>query len=164
MILKKSEVESTIRKTFHKILKVAAMAMALFAVMPAADDVKAQTCRVSMGVNAEGHKTYMEVYEYDYVTEKPTFPGGDSKLMEFINENRHYPKGAYKAGIQGRVTCSFIVNANGSISHVRVLRGVEESLNKEALRVFSSMPDWMPGRIENRQVPVRVIWSIPFRK
>lgn len=140
------------------------MVLAIIALLLAADEAGAQTCRVSMGVNAEGHKTYMEVYEYDYVTEKPAFPGGDRKLMEFINENRHYPKEAYKAGIQGRVTCSFIVNANGSISHVRVLRGVEESLNKEALRVFGSMPDWMPGRIENRQVPVRVIWSIPFRK
>lgn len=132
------------------------------ALIPA--DVAAQTCRVSMGVNSEGHKTYMEVYEYDYVAEKPCFPGGDGKLMEYINKNRNYPREAYKAGVQGRVTCSFIVNANGSVSHVRVIKSVEESLNREAARLFTAMPDWEPGKIDGKAVPVRVIWSVPFRK
>lgn len=117
-----------------------------------------------MGVTSEGRKAYMEVYEYDYVTEKPSFPGGDWKLVEFINSTRQYPKKAYDAGIQGRVTCSFVVNANGSISHIKVLKSIEDSLNEEAIRILASMPDWIPGRIEGRPVPVRVIRSIPFRK
>lgn len=124
----------------------------------------AQTCRVSMGVTSEGHKSFMEVYEYDYVSEKPCFPGGDWKLVEFINKTRQYPKKAYDAGVQGRVTCSFVVNSNGSISHIKVLKSVEESLNQEAMRILAEMPDWEPGRIEGQAVPVRVIWSIPFRK
>ena len=124
----------------------------------------AQTCRVSLGVNADGQRSYMEVYEYDYVTEKPTFPGGDSKLMEYINTHRHYPAHAYKAGIQGRVTCSFVVNARGEVSHVRVIKSVEESLNREAVRILSQMPLWHPGKLDEHPVPVRVIWSIPFRK
>lgn len=125
---------------------------------------QAQTCRVSMGVTPEGRKAYMEVYEYDYVPEKPCFPGGDWKLVEFINSTRRYPKKAYDAGVQGRVTCSFVVNSNGTISHIHVLKSVEQSLNEEAMRILACMPDWEPGRIDGRAVPVRVIWSIPFRK
>lgn len=140
-------------------LPVAIMIMILTAL-----GASAQTCRVSLGVNSSGQRAYMEVYEYDYVSEKPEFPGGDSRLVEFINSNRRYPEDAYRAGVQGRVTCSFVVNADGVISHLKVVKSVEESLNKEALRVFSMMPAWTPGKINGCAVPVRVIRSIPFRK
>lgn len=126
-------------------------------------DAKAQTCRVSLGV-CNGHQSFMEVYEYDYVSEKPCFPGGDNQLISFINKNRNYPREAYNKGIQGRVTCSFIVNADGSVSHVTVLKSVEESLNQEAMRILNLMPNWIPGRIDGHAVPVRVIRCIPFRK
>ncbi|MDE6027274.1 MAG: energy transducer TonB [Muribaculaceae bacterium] len=111
-----------------------------------------------------GLKNYIEVYEYDFVTEKPSFPGGDSKLLSYINSARKYPEEAYKRGIEGKVTCSFVVNRDGSISHVRVLRGVERSLNKEAVRILSKMPLWHPGRLEGEKVPVRVVRSVTFRK
>ena len=78
---------------------------------------KAQTCRVNIGSNASGAQSYMEVYEYDYVTDKPSFPGGDRNLMTFINATRNYPLDAYRKGIQGRVTCSFVVNTDGSVRH-----------------------------------------------
>ncbi len=123
-----------------------------------------QTCRVNIGTNAHGTVSYMEVYEYDYVSEKPTFPGGDRNLMTFINATRNYPIDSYRKGIQGRVTCAFIVNVDGSVSHISVLRGVNPSLNKEAIRVLSKMPEWNPGRHDGHAVPVRVIWSVPFRK
>lgn len=126
--------------------------------------VSAQTYRVNIGSNNGGSCSYMEVYEYDYVSEKPSFPGGDCKLMNFINDHRNYPKEAYKKGIQGRVTCSFVVNVDGTISHIRVLRGVESSLNKEAIRVLSKMPEWIPGKLDGHAVPTRVVWSVPFRK
>lgn len=124
----------------------------------------AQTCRVNIGTNASGCMSYMEVFEYDYVTEKPSFPGGDRNLITFINSTREYPKEAYKKGIEGRVTCAFIVNSDGSVSHISVLRGVEPSLNKEAIRILSKMPEWNPGRLEGKAVPVRVVWTVPFRK
>lgn len=125
----------------------------------------AQTCRMRVSVNTEGGRVeYREVYEYDYVWEKPSFPGGDGKLLRFINKNRHYPEAAYKAGIQGRVICSFIVNSNGSVSDVRVFKGVESSLNDEAVRIFKMMPAWNPGRINGVPVPVRVIRAVPFRR
>ena len=122
----------------------------------------AQTCRIRAGNSSSGCVTYMEVYEYDKV--KPQFPGGDDKLVAFINDNRHYPSEAYKKGIQGRVTCSFVVNADGSVSHISILKGVEHSLNQEALRIMGKMPEWSPGKHEGRAVPVRVVWSVPFRK
>lgn len=127
-------------------------------------EANAQTCRVNIGTSSTGTVSYMEVYEYDYVTEKPTFPGGDRNLMTFINATRNYPIDAYRKGEQGRVTCSFIVNTDGSVSHISVLRGVSPSLNREAIRVLSKMPEWNPGRLDGKVVPVRVVWSVPFRR
>ena len=124
----------------------------------------AQTCRVNIGTSPTGCVNYMVVFEYDYVTEKPTFPGGDTHLMKFINNTREYPKSAYNRRIQGRVTCSFVVNIDGSISHISVIRGVEPSLNKEAIRILSKMPEWTPGKLNGQPVPTRVIWSVPFRR
>lgn len=126
--------------------------------------VQAQTCRVNIGSNRQGCSNYIEVYEYDYVTEKPMFPGGDTQLMRFINREREYPREAYERGIQGRVTCSFVVNADGTVSHISVLRGVDPSLNKEAIRVLSQMPEWTPGKFNGQAVPTRVVWSVPFRR
>lgn len=137
-----------------------------FAILAAASPAlcHAQTVRVRCGTGADGRLAYKEVYEYDYVDDKPCFPGGECKLIAYINEHRRYPRKAYKKGIQGRVICSFIVNADGSVSNVSVLKGVEETLNAEAARILAMMPDWRPGRIEGIPVPVRVLYPIPFRK
>ena len=124
----------------------------------------AQTIRINIGVDNEGITNYIEAFEYDYVTEKPSFPGGEGKLMEFINQNRIYPEEAYQKGIQGRVTCWFIVNADGSVSNVSLLRSVNSLLNEEAMRIFSLMPSWNPGRIDGIPVPVRVVRSVRFKK
>lgn len=126
--------------------------------------MKAQTCKVKSGNAVEGSKCYIEVYEYDFVSEKPSFPGGDRLLLSYINSTRCYPEDAYKHGVEGKVTCSFVVNKDGSISHVKVLRGVEPSLNREAVRILSKMPLWNPGRLEGEAVPVRVVRSVTFRK
>lgn len=124
----------------------------------------AQTCRVSSGHSSDGCQTYREVFEYDYVEVKPSFPGGNEALLDYINKNRHYPADAYERGIEGRVTCSFVVNSNGNISHIKVIRGCHKSLNQEAIRLLMEMPDWLPGRHMAHSVPVRVVHSIPFRK
>lgn len=138
--------------------------LAAISLLPQFFRAEAQTYRVSAGFTPDGCACFMEVFEYDYVTEKPSFPGGDDKMLTFINSHREYPPEAYKRGIQGRVTCSFVVNIDGSISHVTILRGVERSLNREALRLISSMPDWQPGKINGMPVPTRVIRSVPFRR
>lgn len=124
----------------------------------------AQISLVNTGRMNNGIIEYTEVFEYDFVDVKPEFPGGGQSLINYINTNRQYPKNAYEVGIQGRVTCSFIVNIDGKLSHIKVLRGVEPSLNSEAIRLICEMPDWTPGQINGHKVPVRVICSIPFRK
>ncbi len=127
-------------------------------------EASAQTCRITSGVNANGSLVYREVYEFDYVDDKPQFPGGGSALLNYINETRRYPAEAYSRGVEGRVTCAFVVNIDGKVSDVTVLRGVEQTLNREAVRILSKMPDWTPGKIEGQAVPVRVICAVPFRK
>lgn len=129
-----------------------------------APEAEAQIVRIKVGVDEAGYTNYIEAFEYDYVTEKPSFPGGESKLMEFINHNRVYPPEAYRKGYEGRVTCWFIVNADGSVSNVSLLRSVNQLLNEEALRIFNLMPNWTPGRIDGIPVPVRVVRSVRFKK
>lgn len=123
-----------------------------------------QTCRISCGTSKGGTKNYIEVFEYDYVTDKPKYPGGEIELLEFINHTRVYPCDAYNRGIHGRVVCQFVVNADGVVSNVEVVRGVEASLDKEACRVLKLMPAWEPGRHHGKAVPVRVVRSVPFRR
>ncbi len=106
---------------------------------------------------------YIDVYEYDYVDVQPQFPGGERGLVNFINKTREYPYYAYKNGVEGRVLCSFIVNVDGTVSNIVVLRGCEESLNREAVRVISEMPKWKAGRMGNKAVPVLCILPIAFR-
>ena len=127
-------------------------------------NARAQTCRVSSGISCEGLQTYKEVFEYDFVEVKPSFPGGNEALLDYINKNRQYPTDAYERGIEGRVTCSFVVNSNGDISHIKVIKGCHKSLNMEAVRLLAEMPAWNPGRHLSHSVPVRVVHSIPFRK
>ncbi len=103
------------------------------------------------------------VYNYDYVDEQPVFPGGDHGMTTFINQTREYPYNAHNAGIEGRVLCSFIINEDGSVSDVRIVRGVESSLNNEAIRIISSMPKWKAGRENGQAVKVRYVTPIVFR-
>ncbi len=124
----------------------------------------AQTCRVAAGLSSDGMQTFKEVFEYDFVEVKPSFPGGNEAFLDYINKNRQYPADAYAQGIEGRVTCSFVVNADGNISNIRVIKGCHKSLNIEAMRLLAEMPSWQPGRHSTHCVPVRVVHSIPFRK
>lgn len=124
----------------------------------------AQTCRVSCNGGDDGGQNFKEVFEYDFVDVKPSFPGGREALMSFINNARKYPQDAYDQGIEGRVTCSFVVNADGNISHLKVIKGCHKSLNMEAMRILAEMPNWVPGRHGDKTVPVRVVHCIPFRR
>lgn len=106
----------------------------------------------------------IDVYEYESVDVQPRFPGGDTEMVRFINGERRYPSQAYKTGVEGRVLCSFVVNPDGSISHISVIKGVEESLNREAVRILSKMPAWEAGLINETPVPVYCILPIAFRR
>lgn len=95
------------------------------------------------------------------VEEMPQFPGGQTAMFKFISDNLMYPAIAQANGIQGRVICQFIVNTDGSISGIEVVRSSgDPSLNKEAVRLIRSMPNWTPGK--QRGKPVRVRYTIPI--
>lgn len=87
------------------------------------------------------------------------FPGGQGALLQYLAKSIKYPVIAQENGIQGRVSCSFVVNKDGSIVDAEVIRGVDPSLDKEALRVINSMPKWSPGK--QRGKPVRVKYTVP---
>ena len=96
---------------------------------------------------------------YDVVEVMPQFPGGQIAMLKYIMENIKYPKQIMEEGIQGRVTVSFIVEKDGRVSNVRLLRSVQPLLDKEAIRVVKSMPKWTPGKHNGK--PVRVRFNLP---
>lgn len=96
---------------------------------------------------------------YDVVEQMPSFPGGISGLMTYLNQNTRYPAVAQENGVQGRVVVSFVVGKDGHISDVTVLRSVDPSLDKEAIRVVRNMPRWTPGKQGGK--PVRVRYNVP---
>lgn len=96
---------------------------------------------------------------FDIVEQLPLFPGGPAALMKYLSENTKYPVVAQENGVQGRVTVQFVVEKDGSISDVHVLRGVDPSLDKEAVRVVKSMPRWTPGK--QNGITVRVNYRVP---
>ena len=97
---------------------------------------------------------------FDVVEQMPEYPGGPKALMEFLNNNVQYPAEAEKAGIQGRVIATFVVEKDGSISNAKVVKSVDPLLDAEALRVIDAMPNWKPG-MQNGKV-VRVKYTIPL--
>lgn len=105
----------------------------------------------------------VEAYDIESADVQPAFPGGISALYSYINNSRRYPAEAYRNGVQGRVLCSFVVNADGSISHINVLKGIDPALDNEAIRIIEEMPRWSAGRIGERTVPVYYILPIVFR-
>ena len=96
---------------------------------------------------------------FDIVEQQPMFPGGLTALMKYLSEHTKYPVVAQENGVQGRVTVQFVVEKDGSISDVHVLRGVDPSLDKEAVRVVKSMPRWTPGK--QNGINVRVNYRVP---
>ncbi len=105
----------------------------------------------------------IEAYDCDMVDVPPTFPGGYGALVQYINSTREYPQKAYNDGVHGRVLCSFIVQPDGSITHVNVLKSVEPSLDREAVRILDKMPKWEAGRLDGNNVPVICIFPVNFR-
>ena len=96
---------------------------------------------------------------YDIVEVMPQYPGGMPELMQYLAKNIKYPVQAQKKGIEGRVTVRFIVEKDGSISNVTVVRHIHPLLDKEAVRVIKAMPKWSPGMLNGK--PVRVKFNIP---
>lgn len=98
---------------------------------------------------------------FDVVEVMPQYPGGIPQMMKFISSNIKYPKDAIKKGMQGAVVVQFVVEPDGSVSNVHVVRSVFPSLDTEAVRMVKAMPKWSPGMQNGK--PVRVRFNVPIR-
>ena len=105
-----------------------------------------------------------EAIPFQLVEEKPPFMGGDAnQFSAWVNKRLVYPEIAKENGVQGRVTLQFTVEKDGSVTKVKVLRGVDPSLDKEAVRVVSMSPKWKPGKQRDRAVPVTYTFPVYFQ-
>ena len=100
---------------------------------------------------------------FDVVEQQPQFPGGMGALNQWLGSNIKYPAMAAENGIEGRVIVQFVVERDGSVSGVHVVRGVDPSLDKEATRVVSAMPKWIPGKQNGSAVRVKYTVPVTFR-
>ncbi len=125
----------------------------------------------SMGVeimdyveNVEEEVVEEEAIPFQLVEEKPSFMGGDANAFsKWVNERLVYPEIAKENGVSGRVTLQFTVNTDGTVSNVKVLRGVDPSLDREAVRVVSMSPKWTPGKQRDRAVKVTYTFPVIFQ-
>ncbi len=100
---------------------------------------------------------------YEVCEQMPIFEGGDAALMKYLTDSVKYPELAKKHGVQGRVVIGFIVEKDGSLTDVKVLRHVDIALDAEALRVVKGMPKWIPGRQNKQRVRVKYNVPVSFR-
>ena len=100
---------------------------------------------------------------FTVVEQMPMFPGGDPALMGYLRDNIHYPTVAAENGVQGRVVVGFVVERDGSITDVNIIRSVDPSLDREAMRVVKSMPRWTPGKQNGSAVRVKYQVPVTFR-
>jgi protein TonB len=111
-------------------------------------------------VPMEGEDLVPEDSVFIIVEEEPVFPGGISALLRTISQNIEYPEIAKETGTKGRVFVNFVVNQQGKVEQVKVIRGVDPLLDREAARVISNLPDWTPGK--QRGKPVKVAFTVPI--
>lgn len=100
---------------------------------------------------------------FDIVEQMPEYPGGQAALFEFISKNVKYPEDAVKKKVEGKVFVTFVVDTDGKITDVSLLRKVFPSLDAEAIRVISAMPNWIPGKQKGQVVRVKYTVPLIFR-
>ena len=127
------------------------------------DEVGGEVLKAKEEIKAPEPPKVEEEKVFDVVEQMPSFPGGNTALMKFLNENIHYPVVAQENGVQGRVVVSFVVERDGHITDVQIARSVDPSLDKEAQRVVKSMPKWIPGKQNGSAVRVKFNVPVAFR-
>lgn len=100
---------------------------------------------------------------YTVVEKKPQFPGGEAAMMKYVGENIRYSENAFKNKVQGRVIVQFVVQKDGKVGEVKILRGSDEELNNEAVRVIKSLPDFTPGEMDGKPVSVWYTFPVVFK-
>jgi protein TonB len=114
-----------------------------------------------VAVKQEEEEEVQEQEIFQVVENAPAFPGGDMARMKFLQDNIKYPQMARESGIQGTVYVTFVVERNGSVTDVKILRGIGGGCDEEAVRVVQNMPKWEPGK--QRGKPVRVQFNMPIK-
>lgn len=141
-----------------KCLLFAISALVLLVIVFAPVGTNAQNKKVK---KAQTHKdTTADDKVYKVCEQMPTYEGGDAALMKYIGENLKYPEEAKERGLQGRVVVGFIIEKDGSLTDVKVLRSVDRALDAEALRVVKGMPKWISGRQNGQRVRIRYLLPI----
>lgn len=124
------------------------------------DDSEANEHTEVQVVEVKQEEEVDEVINFYVIEDKPEFPGGEAALLQWVAKNTQYPPIAKDMGIKGKVFVQFIIDKEGKVTNVEIIRGVDPSLDKEALRVVKSMPSWKPGK--QRGKPVKVSFQIPI--
>lgn len=116
--------------------------------------------QIQAPVEVQQEEENEEVVNFYVIEEKPEFPGGEAAMFQWISKNVKYPEIAKENGVQGKVFVQFVIGKDGRVSDVQVVRGVDPSLDKEAVRVIQNMPAWKPGK--QRGKPVKVSFQLPI--
>jgi TonB family protein len=149
------------RQLLGKAVMVAGISAGLLSLSSCGNEMYDQISNQDDGEVMRGKEPIPEDWVMGEIVElMPSFPGGTSALMKFLTENIEYPEQMIKDSIQGRVICSFIVGRDGAISDIKVVRSLHPLLDKEAVRVLSLMPKWIPGK-QNGQ-PSKVKYNLPI--
>ena len=139
--------------------KVAIAAFDVFSDSETGEVLRAKEALITETVKPKEEETKI----FTVVEQMPSFPGGPSALMQYLSKNIKYPPFAEENGIQGRVVCTFVVERDGSVTDIHIAKGVDSSLDKEAIRVVSAMPKWIPGRQNGQMVRVKYTLPVTFR-
>lgn len=127
------------------------------------DDKGGEVLKLKEAVAQPEPKPVEEERIFEVVEVSPSFPGGQDAMYKFLNDNINYPTIAQENGVQGRVVLQFVVGRNGEITDVKVMKSVDPSLDREAVRVVKSMPRWMPGKQNGQAVKARFTLPVQFR-
>ncbi len=127
------------------------------------DEVGGEVLKAKEEIKAPEPPKQEENKIFTVVEQMPMFPGGDAALMQYLSSNIHYPAVAAENGVQGRVVVGFVVERDGSITDVNVMRSVDPSLDREAVRVVKNMPRWTPGKQNGSAVRVKYQVPVMFR-
>ena len=115
------------------------------------------------GAGLNKGQTETEIFEGFNVHKMPSFPGGEAELLRFIQEHIRYPERAREANIEGTVALSFVIDEQGQITDIRILRDIGGGCAQEAIQTIRKMPRWMPGEMAGRPVKVRMTLPVRFR-
>ena len=163
-MMHKNKTNKWMRLAYFLCIPVLIVAMGACAQKTNAGNISNPDALSIAGDKASTDTLQSEVVPFQFADIKPSFNGGDAnKFSKWVNENLNYPENCKKEGICGRVTLTFTVTETGKVTDVKILRGVHEDLDKEALRVVSSSPDWTPGMKNGKPVPITFTFPVIFQ-